>query len=182
MNRYYFTASQTKHTFLGVLIFWWWLLLICHFHGNWCTGVLTGCIGLIDRWKSSSGWSSNSCSRTSQKVTKVISCQVHEKFKCLSFAIQTGFLVNQERSLLLQDHRVLEGDVLDFREFRIDWPAWWQRLLHLLAVFHCFVPFIGCQYGLEYCLRSIFWPTKPCVKNSLFILTPCLLHHSHPVH
>ena len=29
--------------------------------------------------------------------------------------------------------------------YRIDWPTWWQSLLHLLAVFHCFVPFIGCQ-------------------------------------
>ena len=29
--------------------------------------------------------------------------------------------------------------------FRIDWPTLWQSLLHLLAVFHCFVAFIGCQ-------------------------------------
>ena len=29
--------------------------------------------------------------------------------------------------------------------YRIKWPAWWQTLLHLLAVFHCFVLFIGCQ-------------------------------------
>ena len=32
-----------------------------------------------------------------------------------------------------------------FSVYRISWPAWWQSLLHLLAVFHCFVPFIGCQ-------------------------------------
>ena len=69
-----------------------------------------------------------------------------------------------------------------FSVFRIDWPAWWQCLLHLLAVFHCFVPFIGCQWGLEYCSRSICWPTKPCVKNSLFIFTPCLPYHFHPIH
>ena len=25
------------------------------------------------------------------------------------------------------------------------WPAWWQNILHLVAVFHCFVLFIGCQ-------------------------------------
>ena len=31
-------------------------------------------------------------------------------------------------------------------------------------------------------LKSICWPTKPCVKNSLFIFTPCLPHHSHLVH
>ena len=61
-----------------------------------------------------------------------------------------------------------------FSVYRINWPAWWQSLLHLLAVFRCLVPFIGCQWGLEYFLRSICWPTKPCVKNSLFIFTPCL--------
>ena len=27
-----------------------------------------------------------------------------------------------------------------FNVYRINWPAWWQSLLHLLAVFHCFVP------------------------------------------
>ena len=32
-----------------------------------------------------------------------------------------------------------------FSLYRINWPTWWQSLLHLLAVFHCFVPFIGCQ-------------------------------------
>ena len=28
------------------------------------------------------------------------------------------------------------------RMFRIDWPAWWQSLLHLLTVFHCFFFFL----------------------------------------
>ena len=37
-----------------------------------------------------------------------------------------------------------------FSAYRINWPAWWQSLFLLLAVFHCFVPFICCQYGLEY--------------------------------
>ena len=69
----------------------------------------------------------------------------------------------------------------NFNVFRIDWCAWWQSL-HLLAVFHCFVLFVGCQEGLEYCSRSVCWPTKSCMKNNLFIFTPCLLHHSHPVH
>ena len=32
-----------------------------------------------------------------------------------------------------------------FSLFRTDWPAWGQSLLHLLAAFHCFVTFIGCQ-------------------------------------
>ena len=32
-----------------------------------------------------------------------------------------------------------------FSMFRIDWPAWWQSLIHLLAVFHCFFPSICCQ-------------------------------------
>ena len=71
---------------------------------------------------------------------------------------------------------------LFFSVNRINWPAWWQSLLHLLAVFHCFVPFIGCQYGLEYFLRSICWPPKPCMKNSLFIFIPCWLHWFLPVH
>ena len=67
--------------------------------------------------------------------------------------------------------------------FRIDWllPGWQCPLL-LLGVFHCFVSFICCQLGLEYCLRSICWPTKPWVRHSLFIFTPCLPHHFHPVH
>ena len=69
-----------------------------------------------------------------------------------------------------------------FSVYRINWPAWWQSLLHLLAVSHCSVPFIGCQWGLEYFLRTICWPTKPCVKNSLFISTPCLPHRFPLVH
>ena len=35
---------------------------------------------------------------------------------------------------------------------------------------------------VEYCLRSICWPTKFCMKNSLFIFTPCFPHHSQPIH
>ena len=66
--------------------------------------------------------------------------------------------------------------------YRINCPAWWQSLIHLLAVFHCFVLFIGCQWGLEYFLRSIRWPTRPCVKNSLFIFIPYWLHRFLPVH
>ena len=57
-----------------------------------------------------------------------------------------------------------------------------QSLLHLLTVFHCFVPFTGCQWDLEHFLRSICWPTKPCMKNSPFIFTPCLPHRFLPVH
>ena len=34
---------------------------------------------------------------------------------------------------------------LGFSAFRTDWPAWWRSLLHLLAAFHWFVPFSGCQ-------------------------------------
>ena len=30
--------------------------------------------------------------------------------------------------------------------------------------------------------RSVCWPTKYFMKNSLFIFTLCLPHHSHPVH
>ena len=30
--------------------------------------------------------------------------------------------------------------------------------------------------------RSICWPPKPWVKNSLFLFNPCLTHHFHPVH
>ena len=56
---------------------------------------------------------------------------------------------------------------------RIDWPTVWESHRHLLAVFHCFVPFIGYQYNLE----SVCWPTKRFMKNSLFIFTPCLLYH-----
>ena len=33
----------------------------------------------------------------------------------------------------------------NFNVFRIDGSALWQNLLHLLAVFHCFAPFIACQ-------------------------------------
>ena len=70
---------------------------------------------------------------------------------------------------------------LGFSMLRINWLAWWQSLLHLVAVFHCFVPVIGCQKGLEYCSRWICWLTKPCVNSSPFIFTPCLLYHFHTV-
>ena len=43
----------------------------------------------------------------------------------------------------------------------------WQSHLLLLAVFHCFVLFICCQQGLEYCLRSVCWPTKPFTKTPI---------------
>ena len=70
---------------------------------------------------------------------------------------------------------------LNFNGFRIDWPALWQSLLHLFVVFHCFVSFIGYRLNLEYCSRSVCWPTRLFVTNSLSIFTPCLLCSSHPV-
>ena len=70
----------------------------------------------------------------------------------------------------------------NFNVFRINRPALWQSHLDLLGVFHCFVPFNGYQLNLEYCSRSVFWRTKSFMKNSLLILTPCVLHHSHSVH
>ena len=36
--------------------------------------------------------------------------------------------------------------------------------------------------NLKYCSRSVCWPTKGFMKNSLFIFTPCLPYHSHLVH
>ena len=65
--------------------------------------------------------------------------------------------------------------------FRIDWLSLWESLLHLLAVFHYFVPFTGYQLHLEYCSRSDWWSTKLFMKNSLSIFTPCLLCHSCPI-
>ena len=70
----------------------------------------------------------------------------------------------------------------NFSVFRIDWPAWWQSHPHILTVLHCFVPFIGYPSNLEYCSRAVCWPTKRFMKNSLFIFTPCLSHHSNPIH
>ena len=40
---------------------------------------------------------------------------------------------------------IADIDLTRLHVYRINWPAWWQSLLHLLAVFHCFVLFIGCQ-------------------------------------
>ena len=77
---------------------------------------------------------------------------------------------------------VLIIDLTKLTVFRIDWPTLWQSHLLLHVVLHCFIPFICYQYNLESSSRSVCWPTKPCVKNSLFIFTLCLLHHSHPVH
>ena len=51
-----------------------------------------------------------------------------------------------------------------------------------ITAIHCFVPFIGSLKNLEYRPRSAFWPTKRFMKSTLFILTQCLLHHSHLVH
>ena len=70
---------------------------------------------------------------------------------------------------------------LNVNGFRIDWPALRENLLHLLAVFHFFVPFIGYQLSLEYCSISVCWPTKLFMKNSLSIFTPCLLRHACPI-
>ena len=54
-------------------------------------------------------------------------------------------------------------------------PPSFIRIVPLLRSLHC-------QWNLECCWRSIRWPTKPCMKSSLFIFTPCLPHHSHPIH
>ena len=40
---------------------------------------------------------------------------------------------------------IADIDLTRLQHCRINWPAWWQSLLHLLAVFQCFVLFIGCQ-------------------------------------
>ena len=57
---------------------------------------------------------------------------------------------------------------------RINWPAWWQSLLHLLAAFCCFVPIIGCQFRK---LFKINWLTY----KTLLEKTACLssLHACH---
>ena len=34
----------------------------------------------------------------------------------------------------------------------------------------------------KYCSRSVCWLTKRFMKSGLFIFTPCLLHHYHPIH
>ena len=48
---------------------------------------------------------------------------------------------------------------------------------------HRFVPFISYLWNLlEPCSRSVCWPTKPFMKDSLFIFTPCLSNHSYPIH
>ena len=36
----------------------------------------------------------------------------------------------------------------------------WQSHILLLAVFHCIVLFIGYQWNLDYCSRSVCWPEK----------------------
>ena len=42
-------------------------------------------------------------------------------------------------------------------------------------------PSFRCLTERARALRSICWPTKTCVKNSLFICTPCLPHRFFPV-
>ena len=66
--------------------------------------------------------------------------------------------------------------------YRINWP----RLVTKSPPFTRSIPLLRSLHwlpeGLEYFLRSICWPTKPCVKNSLFIFIPCLLHRFLFVH
>ena len=57
--------------------------------------------------------------------------------------------------------------------FKVDWPALWQNYLHLLTVFHCFFSLHWLPVNLEYCSRTVCWPTNRFMKNSLFIFTPC---------
>ena len=40
---------------------------------------------------------------------------------------------------------IADIDLIRLHVYRINWSAWRQSLLHLLAVFHCFVLFIGFQ-------------------------------------
>ena len=55
------------------------------------------------------------------------------------------------------------------------------RSLSLLHSLHWGLDYSSSS-SLDYCLRSICWPTNLCVKNSLFIFTPCLPHRFLPVH
>ena len=41
--------------------------------------------------------------------------------------------------------------------------------------------FIGYELNLELISRFVCWPTILFVENNLFIFTPCLPHHPHPV-
>ena len=56
-----------------------------------------------------------------------------------------------------------------FSVFRIDWPARWQSLLHLLTVFHCFVSFI-------------WLPVRFRILFKINLLTYKTLHEKQPVY
>ena len=68
--------------------------------------------------------------------------------------------------------------ISDCKQFRMNWSVVWQSDHHLLTVFHWCIPFIGCHQNFS---RSVCWPTQLFMKNNLFIFTPCLPHHSHPI-
>ena len=83
--------------------------------------------------------------------------------------------------LVIHLYGITDIDLTRLHMFRIEWPAWWQS-----PPFSCSVPLLRSLHWLlvrfEYSSRLICWPTKPCVKNSLHIFTPCLPHHSQPAH
>ena len=76
-------------------------------------------------------------------------------WSCLSFVhrrlgldgakvLATALVSSRLNSSLL--YGITEIDLSRFQSvYTINWPAWWQSLLHLLAASHCFIPFIGCQ-------------------------------------
>ena len=62
------------------------------------------------------------------------------------------------------------------------WLMWSQSHHHLLAVFHCCVPFVGYQWNIESISRSACWPTRLLMRNSPFTFAPWLLLHFHHAH
>ena len=63
-----------------------------------------------------------------------------------------------------------------------------NRLAHLVTTspFTCSVPLLHSLHCLPVRFRKMFkinlLTYKTCMKHSLFIFTPCLPHHSHPIH
>ena len=61
---------------------------------------------------------------------------------------------------------------LNFSVFRIDWPDLWRSHHHLLAVFHCCIPFTGCKWNLEKFSKSVYWPINHLTKNRFLSAVP----------
>ena len=68
----------------------------------------------------------------------------------------------------------------NFYVFRIDWPMLWWSPHHLLAAFHWCLHWLPVKFWIKFKMYLLTY--KIFVKHNLFIFTPWLSYHLHPVY